>query len=125
MPVTKDSNTTELSKTFDAVMSALDVRKEATIVVGHSMGAIMASELSDTHLGTVLIGPVHPTPALGDIFNKRIEAVEKSKCSIFRKSPEELIQIMSQMASSFLPTPFPAQQQVPSQHRLRGPSYEP
>lgn len=60
-------------------MSILNIDRKATIVVGHSMGAIMAAELSGVHLGTVLVGPVHPTPALADVFNKRIEVVEKSE----------------------------------------------
>lgn len=81
MPNLEDRSTKWLSKAFKVVLEKLKIHTAKTILVGHSMGAILAAELPIEALGTVLIGPVHPTPALAEVFNKRIEAVEKSKKS--------------------------------------------
>lgn len=78
MPCSKDRSTKWLAQAFKTVLGELEILVLKTILVGHSMGAILAAELSASALGTVLIGPVHPTPALAEVFNKRIEAVEKS-----------------------------------------------
>ncbi|KAG8406514.1 hypothetical protein J3459_019229 [Metarhizium acridum] len=53
---------------------------QSIVVVGHSMGAIIASELA-LHLeilGVVLIGPVNPSAALADVFDARIKLVENA-----------------------------------------------
>ncbi|KAK6064262.1 fumarylacetoacetate hydrolase [Seiridium cupressi] len=57
----------------------LSLDPKRLIAVGHSMGAIVASELSlQLPLqGVVLIGAVNPNPGLADIFNARIATVEK------------------------------------------------
>jgi pimeloyl-ACP methyl ester carboxylesterase len=51
------------------------------VVVGHSMGGIVASEIAATSpdrvRGVVLIGPVNPQPQLSGVFEQRIEAVKK------------------------------------------------
>ncbi|KAI9148311.1 3-oxoadipate enol-lactonase 2 [Paramyrothecium foliicola] len=62
-----------------ALLQSLGRKPEKTVVVGHSMGALIASEiaLQIKALGVVLIGPVHPTPALGDIFTARINSVKQ------------------------------------------------
>ncbi|KAK8183146.1 3-oxoadipate enol-lactone hydrolase [Phyllosticta capitalensis] len=50
------------------------------IVVGHSMGGIVAAHLAAEHadrvVAAVLIGPVYPTSAVAAVFEKRIAAVE-------------------------------------------------
>lgn len=51
------------------------------------MGALVASELAQriNPLGVVLIGPVHPSPALAGIFDARIKTIEEREFrSIFR-----------------------------------------
>jgi pimeloyl-ACP methyl ester carboxylesterase len=64
-----------------ALLAALEIDAKHTIIVGHSMGAIVASELA-LHLnplGVVLIGPVNPSPALADVFAARIELVDNGE----------------------------------------------
>ncbi|TKA72237.1 hypothetical protein B0A49_05985 [Cryomyces minteri] len=60
-----------------AVLDALEVRK--AVVVGHSMGGIVAAHLAATAsariVAAVLIGPVLPSPAVADVFEKRIRVV--------------------------------------------------
>lgn len=61
-----------------ALTAMLELDPQKVIVVGHSMGAIVASEMA-LHLnplGVILIGPVNPSPALADVFAARIHLVE-------------------------------------------------
>jgi pimeloyl-ACP methyl ester carboxylesterase len=62
-----------------AVLDAVKI-SEKVIVVGHSMGGIVASYLAATYpgrvKGVVLIGPVNPAPSIAPIFEKRIETVK-------------------------------------------------
>ena len=64
-------------------ISLLDALKvfEKVVVVGHSMGGIVASFLAATYpervRGVVLIGPVDPSPSVVPVFEKRIETVQK------------------------------------------------
>jgi pimeloyl-ACP methyl ester carboxylesterase len=55
----------------------------SVVIVGHSMGGIVASEIAARWpvrvKGIVLIGPVDPGPPLRVVFQGRIEAVEKGK----------------------------------------------
>ncbi|OCK81995.1 3-oxoadipate enol-lactone hydrolase [Lepidopterella palustris CBS 459.81] len=68
-----------LSNDIIGIMDALDVSK--AIVVGHSMGGIVAANLaaerSDRVVAAVMIGPVYPSNSVADIFDKRIQVVEK------------------------------------------------
>ncbi|CZR66716.1 related to alpha/beta hydrolase [Phialocephala subalpina] len=63
-----------------SLLASLGV-KEA-VVVGHSMGGILASYLAsaDYHRvkAVVLLGPVDPAPNLADVFEKRIETVKSN-----------------------------------------------
>lgn len=61
------------------LLTVLGRKPEHTVVVGHSMGALVASELAQriNPLGVVLIGPVHPSPALAGIFDARIKTIEE------------------------------------------------
>lgn len=58
------------------------------IVLGHSMGGIVASEIAlkdqDRIKAVVLIGPVNPNPGAAEVFAKRVEIVASG---IFRSPP--------------------------------------
>jgi pimeloyl-ACP methyl ester carboxylesterase len=75
------------------VIGLLDYLKieEKVVIVGHSMGGIVASEIAATYpdrvRGVVLIGPVNPQPQLATVFEQRIEAVEKGKPSVHNTGP--------------------------------------
>lgn len=62
-----------------SLLDALDV-KEKVVVVGHSMGGIVASLMAemftDRVKGVVLLGPVNPAEGLRDVFGKRVEVVK-------------------------------------------------
>lgn len=62
------------------LLTVLGRKPEHTVLVGHSMGALVASELARqiSPLGVVLIGPVHPSSALAGVFDARIRAIEES-----------------------------------------------
>ena len=64
-----------------SLMAVSYIAPERTIVVGHSMGGMVACTLASQHpfAGVVLLGPVHPTPQVASIFAKRIETVEQRK----------------------------------------------
>ncbi|KAF2012351.1 3-oxoadipate enol-lactone hydrolase [Aaosphaeria arxii CBS 175.79] len=69
-----------LSGDVIGILDALEVDK--AVVVGHSMGGIVAANLaaerSDRVVATILIGPVYPSPAAGPVFAQRIQTVESS-----------------------------------------------
>ncbi|VUC37386.1 unnamed protein product [Clonostachys rosea] len=75
----RDRNPGEIAGLVAALISELKLDSHRFIAVGHSMGAMVASELAlQIPLnGVVLIGPVHPTPALGDIFAARIQTIQE------------------------------------------------
>ncbi|KAF2711772.1 alpha/beta-hydrolase [Pleomassaria siparia CBS 279.74] len=62
------------------IMNELEVEK--AIVVGHSMGGIVAAHLAATHnsriVAAVLIGPVYPSDAAIPVFEKRVQTVQES-----------------------------------------------
>jgi pimeloyl-ACP methyl ester carboxylesterase len=64
-----------------ALMSHLSVSASKTVIVGHSMGGMIACELASRYqfAGAALIGPIHPSPALADAFTLRIQKVEACK----------------------------------------------
>jgi pimeloyl-ACP methyl ester carboxylesterase len=66
------------------LMKTLALDPSRTIVVGHSMGGMVACEVASRVpvRGIVLLGPVNPSPAMVDIFNQRIESVMKSEFRI-------------------------------------------
>lgn len=63
-----------------ALLDLLGV-KDKVVVVGHSMGCIVASYIAATFpdrvKGVVLMGPVNPSEALTEVFEQRIKVVEK------------------------------------------------
>ena len=69
-----------IARDIIGLLDELQIR-EKIVVVGHSMGGIIASYISAEHpdrvKGVVLIGPVNPIPAMADVFSKRIEVVKK------------------------------------------------
>lgn len=54
---------------------------QKAVVVGHSMGAVVAPYVAERYpervVGAVLLGPVLPSPAAREGFERRIEAVRK------------------------------------------------
>ncbi|KAH7134578.1 hypothetical protein B0J13DRAFT_597520 [Dactylonectria estremocensis] len=69
-----------IAQDVENIIQQTGARPEEVIVIGHSMGAIVVSELAVKLKlkGAILIGPVLPKPALAEIFSKRIETVKKS-----------------------------------------------
>ncbi|KAL7796723.1 alpha/beta-hydrolase [Trichoderma ceciliae] len=62
-----------------AAISALKISPSRTIIVGHSMGGIVAPEASLRYqfAGTVLLGPVYPNETLAKVLDDRIKKVQK------------------------------------------------
>ncbi|RDW91963.1 hypothetical protein BP5796_01357 [Coleophoma crateriformis] len=75
-----EQSVASITKDVAGLLEALEVR-EKVVVVGHSMGGIIASSFAAAHpnavQGVVLIGPVNPGPAMAEIFEKRIQVVQK------------------------------------------------
>lgn len=69
---------------MDAIQS--NVSTKEFWVVGHSMGGMIACKLAVSYpervRGLALLGPVSPSPALSDVFSKRIAVVQKGKVVI-------------------------------------------
>lgn len=66
------------------LLATFGIAPRRTVVVGHSMGGMVACRLASLHsfAGAVLLGPVHPTQGVASVFAKRIETVEKRKFHI-------------------------------------------
>jgi pimeloyl-ACP methyl ester carboxylesterase len=60
--------------------------KEKVIVVGHSLGSIVANYFAATYpdrvRGVVLLGPVDPNPAIVPVFDQRIQVVKNGKSNL-------------------------------------------
>lgn len=67
-----------LSTDILQLMDALDIPR--AVIVGHSMGGIVAAHFGATHgdrvVASVWIGPVYPSVAAADVFKKRIDTVQ-------------------------------------------------
>ncbi|KAI9896913.1 hypothetical protein N3K66_007935 [Trichothecium roseum] len=75
----RDRSPAHIASVFKALLLRLAPDQDK-VLVGHSMGSMIACELA-RHVraaGVVLIGPVHPTTALANVFNARIKVVEES-----------------------------------------------
>lgn len=64
-----------------ALLDELNI-KDNVVVVGHSMGGIVASHIASTDASNrikavILIGPVNPSAGAAEVFSKRIAVVEK------------------------------------------------
>ncbi|KAH8819118.1 alpha/beta hydrolase fold family protein [Xylogone sp. PMI_703] len=72
-----DQDIQSIAKDAIDVLSSLKIKLENVVVVGHSMGGIVACELASNHpfKAVVLIGPVYPSPNAATVFGKRIEIV--------------------------------------------------
>lgn len=75
-----------------SLMTTFDITPERTVVVGHSMGGMVACQLASVYsfAGAVLIGPVHPSSGVANVFSKRIETVEKRKFGVRNISMQKL-----------------------------------
>lgn len=76
-----ENTITSIAEDAIDILDALNV-SDKVIVVGHSMGGIVASQIAaafpDRIKAVVLLGPVHPQPKIANVFQQRIEAVKKS-----------------------------------------------
>lgn len=70
-----------MAKDVLSIMHKLELNPAQTILVGHSMGGMVACELASKNkfAGVVLLGPVHPSPGAAEVFAKRIQAVEEGQ----------------------------------------------
>ncbi|KAM5359828.1 hypothetical protein ACJZ2D_014170 [Fusarium nematophilum] len=84
----RDRSPGEIAQVAKTLVSTLELDARNLIVVGHSMGALAACELaiSDAVRGVVLLGPVHPSPGLGTVFEARIKNVESKKMEVLAES---------------------------------------
>ncbi|KAK4941634.1 hypothetical protein LTR10_018512 [Elasticomyces elasticus] len=63
------------------VLGLLDsLNVEKAIILGYSMGGMVPTYLASTHpdrvVAAVLIGPVHPSPQVAEVFNQRVPKVQ-------------------------------------------------
>lgn len=77
----QDQSVKTIAHDVVALQSHLGLSPAKTILVGHSMGGMIACELASesSYAGIALLGPVHPVAALADIFGARIKRVQESK----------------------------------------------
>jgi pimeloyl-ACP methyl ester carboxylesterase len=76
------NTTTSIADDALAVLDSIQAQVPRDVVVlGHSMGGIVASEIAlkspDKIKGVMLIGPVNPNPNAAEVFGKRIAIVER------------------------------------------------
>ncbi|CAD6439137.1 c2bcfbd8-c15f-44c9-aeba-1e4d0f9bb4fc [Sclerotinia trifoliorum] len=78
LPQTVESITNDAVALIDSLSGT--AVNEKVWVVGHSMGGMIACELAIRYpravKGLILLGPIDPSPALSEIFTKRIATVE-------------------------------------------------
>ncbi|UNI17584.1 hypothetical protein JDV02_003916 [Purpureocillium takamizusanense] len=74
----QDSDPAMLCGAASALLTALKIDARRVVAVGHSMGAIVASELARSLdvAGAVLVGPVNPNEALVGVFEARVKLVD-------------------------------------------------
>jgi pimeloyl-ACP methyl ester carboxylesterase len=70
-----------------ALLSHFSISPSKTILVGHSMGGMIACELASQHefAGLALIGPIRPSHTLANAFTLRIEKVKECKLQSLAK----------------------------------------
>ncbi|KAG5990446.1 hypothetical protein E4U43_004285, partial [Claviceps pusilla] len=75
----RDSDVEAICGAALGLLAILKLDSKRVIVVGHSMGAIVASEMALhlSPLGIILLGPVNPSSQLADVFTARIQLVQK------------------------------------------------
>ena len=75
-----------LSQDVIDILKVLEIDK--AVLVGHSMGGIVAAHLAATKndiiIATILIGPVLPSPEGAKVFEERIKKVDKGEKPIWR-----------------------------------------
>ncbi|KAL7939339.1 alpha/beta-hydrolase [Trichoderma chlorosporum] len=80
-PLTGDGGSLDtIIDDIGAAVSALNISPGRTVIVGHSMGGIVAPEASLRYqfAGTILLGPVYPNEALTKVLQDRIAKVQKN-----------------------------------------------
>jgi pimeloyl-ACP methyl ester carboxylesterase len=76
-----DQSVKTIAEDVVTLMSQLCLDATKTVLVGHSMGGMVACELASVqrYAGMVLLGPIHPAPGLADVFAARIKKVQECK----------------------------------------------
>ncbi|KAK9311630.1 Alpha/Beta hydrolase protein [Lipomyces starkeyi] len=82
-----DANEPTLTSIVDDIVELLCyLNVSSAVVVGHSLGGLLATWLSlaypDMVDGLLLLGPIHPSPELATIFQARIKSIEESGYSL-------------------------------------------
>ena len=86
-----DQSVKTIAEDVVSIMSQLSLASTNTVLVGHSMGGMIACELASVqqYAGIVLLGPVHPAPGMADVFSLRIKRVLESEFSMFEHAYEK------------------------------------
>ncbi|KAK9311005.1 alpha beta hydrolase protein [Lipomyces starkeyi] len=82
-----DANEPTITSIVDDIVELLCyLNVSSAVVVGHSLSGLLATWLSlaypDMVDGLLLLGPIHPSPALATIFQARIKSIEESGHSL-------------------------------------------
>lgn len=74
---TRQQDPVSIARDAEQLLSTMAIDVRHTIVVGHSMGCMVASEMAShgSYAGVVLIGAINPGPKYRDAFEKRIMTV--------------------------------------------------
>ena len=75
-----EQSISSIARDIIGLLDELQIR-EKIVVVGHSMGGIVANyiaaEYQERVNAVIVLGPVNPAPGIADVFSKRIEVVRK------------------------------------------------
>lgn len=105
----------------EGLMKELGLESTRTVVVGHSMGGMVACDVASRLRlrGLVLLGPVHPTPTMAGIFNQRIKDVMTSGYSV--SGAGSIAADRAQMAWNLWATRYLTLQRAPALPSFIGP----
>lgn len=119
----RDSDVDAICGAISALIAALELDTKRIIVIGHSMGCIIASELA-AHmglLGVVLLGPVQPSNSVTEVFVTRVKTVEDGTSIL--NTPTTMSMLIVQVAWRLLPTLCPRLRRGLNRRRPSEPLY--